>query len=103
MRLSKTKVNTYLKCPLEFKFHYIDEIEVPPNKYMILGSDVHAIAEKFTNEFGDDLDDVDISNELTRIAYDLDLGYGIEEHVDNLASFFNEVNNGRHRLSDNME
>lgn len=91
MRLSKTKVNTYLKCPLEFKFHYIDEIEVPPNKYMILGSDVHAIAEKFTNEFGDDLDDVDISNELTRIAYDLDLGYGIEEHVDNLASFFNEV------------
>ena len=47
MKLSKSKVNTYLKCPLEFKFQYIDEIEVPQNKYMALGSDVHLIAENY--------------------------------------------------------
>ena len=58
MKLSKSKVNTYLKCPLEFKFQYIDEIEVPENKYMALGSDVHLIAEKFSEKFEDDLDDV---------------------------------------------
>ena len=51
MKLSKSKVNTYLKCPLEFKFQYIDEIEVPQNKYMALGSDVHLIAEKFSEKF----------------------------------------------------
>lgn len=87
MKLSKSKVNTYLKCPLEFKFQYIDEIEVEPNEYMALGSDVHLIAEKFTEKFGDNLEDIDIENELLKIAYDLDIGY-IDEHIDNLSLFF---------------
>ena len=73
MKLSKSKINTYLKCPQEFKFRYIDEIEVEPNKYMALGSDVHSIAEKFTEEFGDDLEGVDIENELFRISHKLDI------------------------------
>ena len=76
MKLSKSKVNTYLKCPLEFKFQYIDEIEVPQNKFMALGSDVHLIAEKFSEKFGDTLDDVDIPNELLKIAHEEDIGYG---------------------------
>ncbi|WP_407393111.1 PD-(D/E)XK nuclease family protein [Methanobrevibacter sp.] len=91
MKLSKSKVNTYLKCPLEFKFQYIDEIEVPQNKYMALGSDVHLVAEKFAEKFEDDLDDVDIENELLKIAHEEEIGYDIDEHVDNLASFFREV------------
>lgn len=90
MRLSKSKVNTYLKCPLEFKFQYIDEIETEPNKYMILGSDVHLIAEKFSEKFGDDLSDVDIDNELIKIAYEEGIGY-IYEHVDNLGEFFKKA------------
>ena len=90
MKLSKSKVNTYLKCPLEFKFQYIDEIEAEPNKYMALGSDVHLIAEKFSEQFGDDLDDVDIENELFKIAYDLGIGHA-DEHVENLGVFFREV------------
>ena len=91
MRLSKSKVNTYLKCPLEFKFQYIDEIEVPENKYMALGSDVHLIADKFSQKFGDALDDVDISNELLKIAHEEDIGYDLTDHIDNLSSFFREV------------
>ena len=91
MKLSKSKINTYLKCPLEFKFEYIDEIEAEPNKYMVLGSDVHLIAEKFAEEFGDDLDDVNIENELYRIANDLDMGYDLSDHIENLGKFFNEV------------
>ena len=91
MKLSKSKVNSYLKCPLEFKFQYIDEIEMPQNKYMALGSDVHLIAEKFTEKFGDEINDIDIRNELLKIAYDLEIGYDLSEHIDNLGLFFNEV------------
>ena len=91
MRLSKTKVNTYLKCPLEFRLKYIDEIEVPQNEFMALGSDVHLIAEKFTAKFQDELDDVDIRNELLKIAHEEDIGYDVGEHIDNLATFFHEA------------
>lgn len=91
MKLSKSKINTYLKCPLEFKFQYIDEIEAEPNKYMILGSDVHCVAETFADKFGDELDEVNIQNELVKIMDDLDIGYDISEHVDNLSLFFEEV------------
>lgn len=91
MRLSKSKINTYLKCPMEFKFQYIDEIESKPNKYMSLGSDVHLIAEKFTEKFEDKLDGVNIENELIKVASDLEIGYGLEDHIDNLGLFFKEV------------
>lgn len=91
MRLSKSKVNSYLKCPLEFKFQYIDEIEVPANEYMALGSDVHMIAEKFTEKFGDEITDIDNRNELLKIAHDLDLSYDLTAHIDNLSSFFDEI------------
>ena len=91
MKLSKSKINTYLKCPLEFKFQYVDEIEAEPNKYMVLGSDVHSVAETFADKFGDELDEVNIHNELLKIANDLDIGYDITEHVDNLSLFFKEV------------
>ena len=91
MKLSKSKVNSYLKCPREFKFQYIDEIEVEPNKYMALGSDVHLVAEKFSEKFGDELEDVDINNELLKISHEENIGYDLAEHVDNLGSFFKEV------------
>ena len=91
MKLSKSKVNSYLKCPLEFKFQYIDEIEVSPNKYMALGSDVHLVAEKFTEKFGDNIDGIDINNELLKIAHEENIGYDLTEHIDNLASFFEMI------------
>jgi CRISPR/Cas system-associated exonuclease Cas4 (RecB family) len=89
--MSKSKINSYLKCPLEFKFQYVDEIEVEPNKYMVLGSDVHSVAETFAERFGDELEKVDIRNELLKISNDLDMGPDIDTHVDNLEVFFREV------------
>ena len=92
MKLSKSKINTYLKCPKEFKFQYIDKIEMPPNKYMALGSDVHLIAETFADKFGDELSQVNIQNELDRIAYDeLDMGYDLSRHIDSLSLFFKHI------------
>ena len=88
MRLSKSKINTYLKCPLEFKFQYVDEIEAKPNKYMILGSDVHSVAETFADKFGDELENVNIENELLKISNEMDIGYDLENHIENLSIFF---------------
>ena len=90
MKLSKSKINTYLKCPLEFKFQYIDELEAEPNVYMQVGTDVHLIAEKFSEKFGDELDGVDIENELVKIAFEENL-YDLDNHIENLATFFREV------------
>ena len=88
MRLSKSKVNTYIKCPREFKYRYIDEIETPPNEYMALGSDVHLIAEKYAEIYGDNPQEnpryfLDlIARQLKINAADIDV------HLDSLSDFF---------------
>ena len=98
MRLSKSKINSYLRCPLEFKFRYIDEIEAEPNKYMILGRNVHLIAEKFIKKHEHDLNSIDIENELTKTAFDLDIGYGLESHIDNLSVFFKHIVDNNYKI-----
>lgn len=88
MRLSKSRINSYLKCPREFKYRYIDEIEVQPNKYMAFGSDVHLIAEKYIKIYGDNPQE-NPRYFLDLIARDLKLNpdeYNV--HLDSLASFF---------------
>jgi CRISPR/Cas system-associated exonuclease Cas4 (RecB family) len=88
MKLSKSKINSYLKCPREFKYRYIDEIEVEPNEYMELGTNVHLIAEIYAKIYGE--------NPQENPRYYLDLiarqeKINIEEidiHLDSLASFF---------------
>ena len=88
MKLSKSKINCYLKCPREFKYRYIDEIEVEPNEYMELGTKVHLIAEIYAKIYGD--------NPQENPRYYLDLiamqeKINIDEidiHLDSLASFF---------------
>ena len=88
MRLSKSKINTYLKCPREFKYRYIDEIEMPPNEYMALGSDVHKVAEDYVVRYGDK-PQMDIRYSLDLIAESLNLDSDeIDVHLDSLASFF---------------
>ena len=90
MRLSKSKINTYLKCPFEFKLQYIDKIEVKPNKYMILGSDVHLLAEKFIEKNIGKINDVDIANELVKLSFEYDIGYDLQDHIENLSEFFRD-------------
>lgn len=91
MKLSKSKINTYLKCPREFKYRYIDEIEVEPNEYMELGTNVHLIAETYAKIYG--------NNPQENPRYYLDLIARQEKidineidiHLDSLASFFNRA------------
>lgn len=88
MKLSKSKINTYLKCPREFKYRYVDEIEVPPNEYMALGSDVHLIAENYVKIYGDNPQEnpryyLDLIARKENINID-----DVDIHLDSLASFF---------------
>lgn len=48
LRLSASKIKTYLDCPLKFKFAHILEVPTPPRPYFDLGSAVHAVAEHLT-------------------------------------------------------
>lgn len=88
MRMSKSKINTYLKCPREFKYRYIDEIEMPPNEYMVLGSNIHKVAEDYVIRYGDK-PQMDIRYSLDLIAKTLELDVDeIDIHLNSLASFF---------------
>lgn len=86
MKLSKSKINSYLKCPREFKYRYIDEIEDKPNEYMALGSDVHEIAEKYAEKYGDNPQE-DPRYFLDLIARELEID-DVDVHLDSLADFF---------------
>lgn len=48
LRLSASKIQTYLDCPLKFKFAHILQVPTPPRPYFDLGSAVHAVAEHLT-------------------------------------------------------
>ena len=84
MTLSKSKINTFIECPRKFKYRYIDEITEEANKYMILGTEVHEIAEEVAMDLieGNDIDDV-FSN--------LDYDEKLEDHIRGLEKFFKDI------------
>lgn len=96
MKLSKSAVNSFIKCRREFKYSYIDKIEQEPNEYMALGTDVHEIAERFIKEGG--INSEDYREKLNEIANSVNSRFDLEVHLDNLADFFTEVfcNPGMH-------
>ena len=48
LTLSATKFETYMKCPLQFKFAHVLEVPTPEMTYFNLGAAVHAVAENLT-------------------------------------------------------
>lgn len=48
LTLSATKFETYMKCPLQFKFAHVLEVPTPEMTYFNLGTAVHAVAETLT-------------------------------------------------------
>ena len=84
MTLSKSKINTFIECPRKFKYRYIDEITEEANEYMLLGSEVHEIAEEIAIELmeGNDIDDV-----FLNLQYDEEL----EDHIKGLEKFFHDI------------
>ena len=89
MRLSKSKVNSFLKCRREFKYRYIDEIDEEPNDAMALGTDVHELAEQFIKTGG--ISSEDYRQTLQELADKQDSKYDLKIHLDHLADFFEDV------------
>jgi len=45
--LSHSKISTYLKCPLRYKFIYIDNLETVVRSYFSFGNSIHKVLEEF--------------------------------------------------------
>lgn len=45
LRLSYSAVSSYEKCPLSYRFQYVDGLEVEPTPYLAFGRSVHAALE----------------------------------------------------------
>ena len=91
MRLSKSKINTYLKCPLEFKYQYIDKITPEESIYLQIGKEVHQLAEQFIYLYQENK----IEDNFLKTMYDLNKKHYPEtnyhDHCYNLAKFFKET------------
>lgn len=91
---SKSKINTFIQCPRQFKYKYIDELEDEPNEYMELGLIVHNIAESIAKDIQAGLVDAD---EINNIVYNFGYHdeYDLDPHLISLACFFiNILDNG---------
>lgn len=89
MRLSKSKIDTFLQCRRQFRYQYIDNVEQLPNDAMKLGTDVHQIAEDFVKKGG--IYTEDYRETLQKLSDDLNSDYDLKIHLDNLAVFFEDV------------
>ena len=86
LTLSKSKINTFIECPRKFKYRYIDEITEEANKYMLLGTEVHEIAEEIAIELmeGNEIDDVFLNLEYDDFHDIYSNGYeifSVEEYI----------------------
>ena len=84
MTLSKSKINTFIECPRKFKYRYIDEITEEANEYMLLGTEVHEIAEEIAMEL---MEENDIDDVFLNLQYDEKL----EDHIKGLEKFFHDI------------
>ena len=89
MKLSKSAVNSFLKCRREFKYQYIDERPQTTNEHMQLGLDIHQIAENFVKQGGIYSDDYRQTLQDLADAYNSE--FDLDVHLDNLAKFFEDV------------
>lgn len=89
MKLSKSKVNQFLKCRRAFKYQYIDEIEQEPNDAMQMGTDIHELAEQFIKTGGISSDNY--REKLQELADKQNSKYNLDTHLNHLADFFEDV------------
>lgn len=88
MKLSKSAVNSFLKCRREFLLSYIQKIKQEPNEYMRRGTEVHEIAEIFVQKFERDRD---FYEQLLEIYTSMDTEFDLKTHLYHLAHFFEEA------------
>lgn len=50
IKLSYTHISTFEKCPLSYKFRFIDRIPTPPSKHLSFGNSIHQALEYFQRQ-----------------------------------------------------
>lgn len=87
-KLTKSKINTYKKCPRQYKYIYVDKMESEPNEYMQLGLDVHTVAENVGKRLQgiDNVTEDDILQAFENGYIESD--FDISEHMTHLYEFF---------------
>lgn len=90
LRLSYTAASTYERCPLAYRFQYVDGLEVPPSPYLSFGRSLHAALEWF---YGRDVPEPPSLEELlTRLEECWESeGYADEEEERSFLSHAREV------------
>ena len=43
--ISVSQIKMFLRCPLQYKYRYIDNLKIPPTGSLLLGSSVHSSLE----------------------------------------------------------
>lgn len=89
MKMSKSKINSFLHCRRQFKYQYIDKIPQKESDAMLLGTDVHEIAEQFIKTGG--IHSKDYSKTIQSLAKKQNSKYDIQVHLKNLTKFFEDV------------
>lgn len=98
MKISKSKINTYKKCPREFKYLYVDNLESEPNEYMQLGLDVHSIAENIGIELQKKQN---VTEKDILLAFEnnfVESKFDITQHMEHLFFFFVNLFNYGYRI-----
>jgi len=52
--LSPSKINTFMKCPREFYYNYVEKVKQRPNIHLVKGSVVHKVLEDFYRAYKPD-------------------------------------------------
>jgi len=87
-----SKINTFIECPRKFKYRYIDEITEEANEYMLLGTEVHEIAEEIAGELMD-------GNEIDDVFLNLEYDEKLEDHIRGLERFFKDIYSNGYKSS----
>lgn len=77
---SYSQIDTYLRCPLQYKYQYVLKIPTPPNAAASLGTSIHNALQRFYQEF---VLDKSISPKRLLELYQeswIPLGYSSEAH-----------------------
>jgi len=47
LRLSFSKLNMYIRCPRQYRFVYLDKVQLKPHSFFSIGTSIHEAMEKF--------------------------------------------------------
>lgn len=93
MKISKSKINTFVDCRRRFQYVYVDKKEEKTNKYAQVGLDVHSYAEEIGRQLKEkeNITEQDILDIAQELYPDSDEELQTDEHAQGVIKFFIDV------------